>query len=129
MFKTKDSVIIVMECVDGGTYKNRYSDSNDMTLDEIKFYFSRLCSALTSTEKSGIVHRDLKPDNILISAEGEIKLGDYGIAVLKDDDFEARLVIGTPKYMSPESTVGLQLSKLSDIYSLGVMLYESATGT
>jgi serine/threonine protein kinase len=128
MFETESTLVIVMECAEGGTLNNRYRDFYDMTLEEVKFYFSRLCLALEAATRYNIVHRDIKLDNVLIGTDGEVKLADFGISIKNIDDLEAKSTIGTPKYMSPEVCDGQIATHLSDIYSLGIMMYECATG-
>jgi serine/threonine protein kinase len=70
----------------------------------------------------------IKLDNVLIGTDGEVKLADFGISIKNIDDLEAKSTIGTPKYMSPEVCDGQIATHLSDIYSLGIMMYECATG-
>lgn len=127
IFEENNCLFIVLECVENGTLKNRFNDFGPMTLEEIKFYFSRICCALQYSHDNSIIHRDIKPDNILINLDNEVKLGDFGIAILDENGLEAKSIIGTPKYMAPE-TFFKKTTNSSDIYSLGIMLYEFATG-
>src|SRR5262249_47806402 len=102
------------------------------------------CEALEAAHEKGIIHRDLKPTNIKIAPDGTVKVLDFGLAKLADEQMEARLsnsptisvgatqdgvILGTAAYMSPEQTQGKRLDKRTDIWSFGVMLYEMVTGT
>ncbi|WP_338984739.1 serine/threonine-protein kinase [Spiroplasma endosymbiont of Diplazon laetatorius] len=120
---------IILECVEGGTLKDKYQEFGSMTLKELKYYFSRICDALSEAHKLRIIHRDIKPDNVLLTQSGEVKLGDFGISVMEGKSTETNKAIGTPKYMPPEIIAAQSPSPQSDIYSLGIMLYEFATGT
>src|SRR5690606_19495290 len=108
-------------------------------LEAIKI-MKQLCSGLSEAHDLGIIHRDLKPDNVLLTRfRGEnnfVKILDFGIAKLKEPDGKAEqqkltqagIVYGTPEYLSPEQAQALELDQRTDIYSLGVMLYEMITG-
>jgi serine/threonine protein kinase len=98
--------------------------------------FRDVCAAVQYAHQHLIVHRDLKPGNILVTAEGEVKLLDFGIAKLlqQDDEIAATLTVSgmhvmTPEYASPEQVRGANVTKATDVYSLGVVLYELLTGT
>ncbi|MBI4391837.1 MAG: serine/threonine protein kinase, partial [candidate division NC10 bacterium] len=90
----------------------------------------QLCDALAYAHRRGIIHRDLKPSNILIGADGRAKLGDFGIALLPDASTLTRSgqAFGTPAYMSPEQIEGEALTPASDLFALGIVLYEFCTG-
>ncbi|AKX33846.1 serine/threonine protein kinase [Spiroplasma litorale] len=120
--------LIILENVDGGTLKDKYRQFGAMTLSEIKYYFSKLCDALEDAHNLGIIHRDIKPDNVLLTKSGQVKLADFGISVMEGYDTEVEKAIGTPKYMPPEIIAAQKPTPQSDIYSLGIMLYEFSTG-
>ncbi|ASP27952.1 serine/threonine protein kinase [Spiroplasma corruscae] len=120
--------LIILENIDGGTLKDKYQQFGAMTLSEIKYYFPKLCDALELAHKLGIIHRDIKPDNVLLTKSGQVKLSDFGISVMEGFNSELEKAIGTPKYMPPEIIAAQKPTPQSDIYSLGIMLYEFATG-
>ena len=91
----------------------------------------QICRGLQAAHEQGIIHRDIKPGNVLIDAKGEVKLMDFGIARMAETPeamTQAGLIIGTPHYMSPEQVQGNQLDPRSDVYSMGVLIYEMLVG-
>ncbi|HKS28893.1 MAG TPA: serine/threonine-protein kinase [Pyrinomonadaceae bacterium] len=88
----------------------------------------QLCAGLAAAHDIGVLHRDLKPANIMIDAQGNVRIMDFGLAGLEEELREARAIEGTPEYMSPEQLAGKELTAQSDIYSLGLVLYEVFTG-
>ena len=119
-----------MEYVDGQTLMDRLKEEKRIDWPEVINLSVQICGALKAAHNAGIVHRDLKPSNLLLTAEGDIKLTDFGVAQV----FAAsRLtvtdgVIGTAEYMSPEQAAGKRAEKRSDIYSLGAVMYVMLTG-
>jgi serine/threonine-protein kinase len=129
----KSRPYLVMEFLDGTTLADVLSKSKPLPEAEAVGYSSRICEALDYLHANGIVHRDLKPQNIMVCRDGSLRLFDFGIARV---DRARRLTfvgltptLGTPDYISPEQVKGKRGDHRSDIYSLGAMLYEMATGT
>lgn len=121
---------IVMEFVDGITLKNYMRHREVLNLREIVSYTTQILRALDHAHKKGIIHRDIKPQNIMLLKNGIIKVMDFGIAKLPNAETVTLTdkAIGTVYYISPEQVEGGQIDSRSDLYALGVMLYEMATG-
>jgi serine/threonine-protein kinase len=121
---------IVFEYVEGQTLKERIRALGRLPVDESIAYAIEIARALGCAHAHDIVHRDVKPQNVLIDAEGSAKVTDFGIArSLRDDGLTADgRVLGTTDYVSPEQALGHDVNGQSDIYSLGVVLYEMLTG-
>jgi len=123
-----------MEYVDGMPL-NRYVEAHDLTLAEKLALFVHICHAVSYAHRNLIVHRDLKPSNILVTADGRIKLLDFGIAKLLAPEIAGEAPITrtgvqpfTPEYASPEQVLGETVTTAADVYALGVVLYELMTG-
>ena len=121
---------IVMEYVEGITLKNYIQHREVLNLREIISYTSQILRALEHAHKKGIVHRDIKPQNIMLLKNGVIKVTDFGIAKLPNTETVTMTekAIGTVYYISPEQASGKDIDARSDLYSLGIMMYEMATG-
>jgi len=121
---------IVMEFVDG----QPLSRLMPLPLDRAVGVAAEVCDALAYAHRQGVVHRDIKPENILVTREGRVKVGDFGIARIVRPDgrgwtaTSSAEVLGTPQYMAPEALAGAPPDARMDIYSVGVLLYEMATG-
>jgi len=128
----KDEVhqYITMEYVDGEDLKKFIRMMGPMTAGKAVFIAKQVCEGLTEAHRLGIVHRDLKPHNIMIDTEGNARIMDFGIALSQEgkEITDPRVTIGTPHYMSPEQVEGKKADQRSDIYSLGVVLFEMVTG-
>jgi tRNA A-37 threonylcarbamoyl transferase component Bud32 len=121
---------IAMEYVPGGTLKDRMAREGPLAPREAAGVASRVAVALEVAHGRGIVHRDIKPQNVLLGTSGEAKVADFGIARAASSKTmtETNLILGTAAYMSPEQVRGEPVGPASDLYSLGVVLYEMLTG-
>ena len=121
---------IVFEYVEGETLKERIRRMGRLPIDEAIAYAIEIARALGCAHSHGIVHRDIKPQNVLIDPEGSAKVTDFGIArSLEEEGLTADgRVLGTTDYVSPEQAMGHEVNGQSDIYSLGVVLFEMLTG-
>ncbi len=120
---------IVMELVDGPSLKSLLDANKTLPLATIVRIMEDILRGLAFSHDRGIVHRDIKPANVMITAKGEAKLADFGIARIENSNMtQAGTVLGTPAYMAPEQFMGLVVDARSDIYSTGVLLYQLLTG-
>jgi WD40 repeat protein len=129
-----DSIYMVMEFVPGESLEERlaalYKGGERLSLDQVLQIFRPIVQAVAYAHSQGVVHRDLKPANVLFTSEGQPVLADFGLSRIVGGDrlADAGAIVGTPTYMSPEQGEGKAGDERSDIYSLGVILYELATG-
>jgi serine/threonine protein kinase/Tfp pilus assembly protein PilF len=121
---------ITMEYVSGEDLKTIIRMSTGLTIGTVLSIGKQICQGLAEAHNLGVVHRDLKPQNIIIDKGGNAKIMDFGIArsIREKGITGAGMMIGTPEYMSPEQTEAKEVDQRSDIYSLGIILYEMATG-
>src|SRR5579864_244978 len=117
---------LVMEEVDGSSFQKRWKK---ITLSERLRILAQVSDALDYAHHQGVIHRDVKPANILLTGTDQAKLSDFGLSLLADDSHESGVTRGTPNYMSPEQAKGKRLDHRSDLYALGVIMYECATGS
>ena len=122
---------IAMEHVPGGSLKDLITRRGALEPAEAARLASQVAEALGAAHERGIVHRDIKPQNVLIDEAGEAKVADFGIAsaASSTSTYGTELLFGTASYMSPEQAMGERVGPASDLYSLGVVLYEMLTGT
>jgi serine/threonine protein kinase len=125
---------IATEFVDGVTLRQHMANRR-MSLDEVLNVATQIAGALQAAHAAGIAHRDIKPENVMIRSDGYIKVLDFGLAKLTEQEFSPAtpetnpgVVMGTPRYMSPEQARGLDVDPRTDIFSLGTLVYEMVTG-
>lgn len=127
--KDGDTYYIVMEYLRGTDLKSGIRSHGALDPKKVAQIGSQICAALSVAHKHEIIHRDIKPQNIMVLPDGNIKVMDFGIARAKNSHLtQDNNVLGTAHYVSPEQTRGQELGATSDIYSLGVVMYECATG-
>ena len=120
---------IAMEYLDGRTLKELILRRGPAPVKTAIDYTRQILAALRFAHKNGIVHRDIKPHNVLVDSEGRLKVTDFGIARAGASQMtEAGSIIGTAQYLSPEQAKGAPVDQTSDIYSVGIVLYELLTG-
>ncbi|HDS08730.1 MAG TPA: serine/threonine protein kinase [Firmicutes bacterium] len=128
--KEGESYFIALEFIDGMSLKELKDKSSTYPLEITLYLIAEICKGLEHAHEKGIIHRDIKPGNVMLSSEGKVKITDFGLAQAKQ--FNSVTVtgslIGTPAYMSPEQAAGKKVDQQTDIFSLGVMFYEMATG-
>lgn len=120
---------IVMEFIRGSDLKTAIKERGAINQRKIAEIGSQVCQALSVAHKQDIIHRDVKPQNIMVQPDGNVKVMDFGIARAKNSTMDKTAsVLGTAHYISPEQAQGKDLTPASDLYSLGVVMYEAATG-
>ena len=124
------SCYISMEYLAGGTLKDHMSRGGRLSPSVAAEVAVQISDALDAAHERGTVHRDIKPQNVLVTRSGDVKVGDFGIARAESETSITRvnLVLGTAAYMSPEQATGGRIGPRSDLYSLGVVMYEMLTG-
>jgi len=127
--KEGDRYFIAMEFLEGQNLRYTIRARGHIPMRDALDYTLQLCSALSYAHKNGVVHRDLKPENVQVLPGNQVKLTDFGIASLTGESniTQDGQVFGTPSYMSPEQVTGKPIDARSDIFSLGVLLYEMLT--
>ena len=131
MFDIPGSLVLVLEYVEGQTLAQRLQNEGKLSIASAVWLFDQALLGVERAHRVGIVHRDLKPSNIFITKDHEVKLMDFGVAKIMNNDGPTQVgsIIGTLRYISPEQIKGQDADFRSDIYTLGVTLYEAVTGT
>lgn len=130
-FRFGDEFFLVMEYVDGRSLARIvHSESGPLPIERARGYFRQMLRALEHLHRLGIIHRDIKPSNVLVGWDDRARLADFGIAkyAWQQAETSTQRGLGTPEYMSPEQARGGALDHRSDIYSLGISLFETLTG-
>ncbi|UQN30949.1 Stk1 family PASTA domain-containing Ser/Thr kinase [Brachybacterium kimchii] len=125
-----DRIYLSMELIEGGTLRNRITDAGRLTVREALEDTEQILEALDAAHTAGIVHRDIKPENILLAPGGSVKVADFGLAraIGTANTSASSTLLGTVAYISPEVVTRGHCDARSDLYSLGVVLYEMLTG-
>jgi serine/threonine-protein kinase len=128
--KSEEIAYIAMEFLQGRELRDILNDGKRMPVEQVINVVAQVAQGLAYAHEHGIVHRDVKPSNIMVVREGHVKITDFGIARMASAAVRTQtgMVLGSPKYMSPEQVVGKLTDQRSDIFSLGVVLYEMLTG-
>lgn len=125
---TESYSYIVMEYVDGPTLDHYCEMANLLPIERVVEVAFKCSLALEFAHRQGVIHRDIKPANILMGAQGDIKISDFGVALHAGGEHTHLQGVGSPAYMSPEQVQDKELTHQTDIYSLGVVLYQLLTG-
>jgi eukaryotic-like serine/threonine-protein kinase len=128
--KTESVAYMAMEFLEGKELKDMIATGNVSPADQVVDIISQVADGLSFAHQQDIVHRDVKPSNIMVMKGGIAKITDFGIARLPNSAVKTMtgLILGSPRYMSPEQVIGKAIDARSDIFSLGVVLYEALTG-
>ena len=128
--RSGDVEYIVMELIDGITLKDYLERQSPLGWKETTFFALQIAKALEHAHSRGIIHRDIKPQNIMVLRDGTVKVADFGIArqAASTNTYNLREAIGSVHYVSPEQARGSHIDNRSDLYSLGVVMYEMLTG-
>ena len=126
--ETEGKVLLALDWCRGGTVKDRLAAEGALPLPVVRDIGWTVLLALRDVHAAGVIHRDLKPGNLFLTELGEARLGDFGVALLPGERIKRGVVVGSAAYMSPEQAVGGRLDARSDLYSLGLVLHELATG-
>ncbi|CAB5007840.1 unannotated protein [freshwater metagenome] len=126
------AIFLVMELIEGFTLRELMHEKGALSIKEALRYFSPVLSALVAAHKLGVVHRDIKPENILISKDGRVKVADFGLARAATTGatmtIESSIILGSVSYLSPEQVSRGVSDARSDVYALGIVLFEMLTG-
>ncbi len=124
--ESESKPFLVMRLMTGGSLIDRLQKGS-LSTQEIEHIMVRICAALDKAHAQGVIHRDLKPANILFDDSGQPFLADFGIARLTDAT-QTATIVGTPQYMAPEQALGRKIDARTDVYQMGILLYEMLTG-
>ena len=128
--KTDRLAYMAMEYLEGRELRSILSERGCLALDEAVNIAAQVAEGLTYAHGRGVIHRDIKPTNIMLNRDGIAKITDFGIARMRSSELKTMtgMILGSPRYMSPEQVAGKRADQRSDIFSLGVVLYEMLTG-
>lgn len=128
--KSGDVAYIAMEFLEGRELRDVLKEGTLLPVEQVLNIVAQVAQGLAYAHEHDIIHRDVKPSNIMVIRDGNVKITDFGIARMASSSVRTQtgMVLGSPKYMSPEQVMGKTIDQRSDIFSLGVMLYEMLTG-
>lgn len=126
---SKEFFYISFEYIEGMSLRNLLS-TRELTFEQKESLMIQLLRGMEYSHNNNIIHRDIKPENILINEQMQLKIGDFGLALSAEDNFVTQpfAIVGTPSYMSPEQVRGVKLTQQSDLFSVGVVLFEMFIG-
>ena len=127
--------VMVMEWVPGRTLSQILKEEGPVGWRDLFSLLRQVCDALAYAHREGVIHRDLKPSNLMVTDEGQLKITDFGLAKYREDDqataqnlTQSGAIVGTVNYMSPEQARGDAVDHRSDLFSIGIVMFESLTG-
>jgi len=128
--RVNDVVYMAMEFIEGVELRSMVAEGRPLPVTQAISIAAQVAEGLAHAHDHGVVHRDIKPANIMVVQQGPVKITDFGIARLPNSAVKTMtgLILGSPRYMSPEQVIGKTIDARSDIFSLGVVLYEALTG-
>jgi serine/threonine-protein kinase len=128
--KTDTECYMAMECIEGAELRTLLLPGRPLPVPRALSIAAQVAEGLAYAHERGVVHRDIKPANIMVPESGAVKITDFGIARMRSSNVQTQtgMMMGSPKYMSPEQVIGKRADHRTDIFSLGVILYEMLTG-
>jgi len=128
--KTENVCYMAMEYIEGPELRTLLLPGKPLTVQRALSIAAQVAEGLAYAHERGVVHRDIKPANIMVPDSGPVKITDFGIARMRSANVQTQtgMMMGSPKYMSPEQVIGKRADHRCDFFSLGVILYEMLTG-